>query len=123
MDRYTILLLVNLPFIIFGVVRAIDMFKSSVTNFGGLIARLLFWSAITISLVFAKNIYTDFYDRGWVNGSVISVTTILLTTGIIFNLFLAIRLYSKIDTVEKYQAELLTKVSIITSEQVNKTIE
>jgi hypothetical protein len=121
MDRYWLLVILNLPFIIFGVARALKMFRMGTTTLPGLISRLVFWSLITASLIFAQNIYKDFYNRGWVDSPVISMTTIILTTGIIFSLFLVLRLYSKLDALERRQAELLSKLSIINSVEVNKT--
>jgi hypothetical protein len=120
MDRYTFLLLINLPFIVFGILRAFAMFRESVIAILGLISRLIFWLAITFCLGFSRYLYVSLYSRGLVGSRVISLTTVALTTGIIFSFFLIIRAYSKMDAIEKLQAEMLTRISIINAEQINK---
>jgi hypothetical protein len=120
MDRYTFLFLINLPFIIFGILRAFAMYKVSITTITGLLSRLVFWLLIAAALGFSNSIYAWLYDNGLVNAKEISLTVVVLATGIIFSLFLIIRVYAKVEAVEKRQTELLTKLSILNSEKINK---
>ena len=120
MDRYTLFFIINLPFIIFGVLRAFAMFQSSVIAIPGLISRLVFWIFIALALGLSRDIYAKLYDKGLVNSRTMSLSVLMLATGIIFCFFLIIRVYSKLDAVEKRQAELLTMISIINSEHTPK---
>ncbi len=120
MDRYTFLFLINLPFIIFGIIRAFAMYKSAITTIPGLIYRLVFWALIATALGFSRSIYVWLYDQGLVNSKDISITVVVLATGIIFSLFLITRVYAKVEALEKRQTELLTKLSITDSEKINK---
>ena len=122
MDRYALFFIINLPFILFGILRAFVMLKSSIITIPGFLSRLVFWILIALSLALSRDIYTTLYRKGLVNSPSISLPVVLLTTGIIFCFFLIIRAYSKLDALEKRQAELLTRISIIASEP-QKTIK
>lgn len=120
MNRYIFLFVINIPFIIFGILRAFVMFRSSTIAMQGLIARLTFWLLIALGLGFSQQLYAWLYREGLVNGKEMSLTVALLTTGIIFCFFLIIRIYSKLEAIERRQTELLTKLSLVDSEALNK---
>ena len=115
MGRYDLLLLLNLPIVVFGLARAISMHQQASINRFSLALRLSFWTAILLSLIFSRRIYGWFYRNHLVHSSTLGVTTIILSTGILFSLFLSIRIYARLETVEKQQADLLTRLAILLS--------
>ncbi len=112
MDKYTLLFVLNLPFIIFGLIKSVAMYKRGSTQRVGLALRLIFWMAILLSLFFAQDIYNYLLGHRLTDTSPLSLADVVLTTGIIFCLFLCTRLYSKLDATEKRLSALQEKLSI-----------
>lgn len=112
MDKYTLLFVLNLPFVLFGIFRSITMYKASIIQWPGLCLRLIFWIAILLGLLFAKEIYSFLLGNNLTDSAPLSLADVVLVTGIIFCLFLCTRLYAKIDSMEKRLTDLHEKVSI-----------
>ena len=115
MDKYLLLFLLNIPFVIFGYVKTFSMYKQSIIRRGGLIARLCFWSIILVGLIFNKEIYQYLVNNGLTDSTPISLMDVVLITGLIFCFFLITRAYSKLDNLEKRVTDLHESLSIKTS--------
>lgn len=116
MDRYSLLLILNLPIVIFGIARATSMYQQLGINRTSLALRLSFWVAILLSLVFSHRLYEYLYSNGLVQSPALGIPTIILATGILFCFFLCIRIYTRLEIIEKRQSDLLTKLAILMSE-------
>lgn len=112
MDKYTILILLNAPFVLFGVIKAIGAFRKGNLSPASLLVRLGFWLCVAMGLVFAEEIYYFLVVRGLTDSTPLSIADVILVTGISFCLFLIIRLYSKIEAQERRLADLHEKISI-----------
>jgi hypothetical protein len=112
MDKYTLLVLLNLPFIFFGLLRAIVMYKEEKLSRIGVFIRAFFWISILCGLVFAEDIYEYLNANNLTDSTPLSLADVVLTTGVIFCLFLCVRIYSKLDQAEKQLTELHEKISI-----------
>jgi len=112
MDKYALLMIFNLPFIVFGLLKAFQMFKNASISISGLIARFTFWISILLGLMFAKNIYNYLRLNDLTDSPPLSLADVILITGVIFCFFLSIRVYAKLDAVEKRLNDLHTKLSI-----------
>lgn len=112
MDKYTLLIILNLPFVIFGIIKAIVAYKTGAVQRGGLVLRLLFWSAVGIGLLFARNFYNLLRERGLTDTAPLSLADVVLVTGVIFSMFLILRLYAKLDQTEKRLTDMHEKMSI-----------
>lgn len=117
MDKYSILLVLNLPFVIFGYAKAIIMYKTGVTQRIGLLARIAFWSFILFGLAYAEKIYEYLIRHNLTDTTPLSLADVILVTGVIFSLFLCLRLYTKIDILEKRVSDLHEKLSIESSDK------
>lgn len=112
MDKYTLLILLNLPFVLFGYLRAVTMYKMGSLQRIGYLLRLLFWSFILLGLVFAEQIYDFARTRNLSDTQPMSLADVMLVTGVIFSLSLCLRLYAKIEQLEKRTSDLHEKLSI-----------
>ena len=116
MARYLLLFFLNIPFVIYGFIRTIAMFREARIGPISFLIRLIFWSSILFCLIFARGIYNYLLKRNLVYGSSLSVAIIILATGIVFSFFLMVRLYSRLDMLERRETDLMTKLSILLSE-------
>lgn len=117
MDKYTLLILLNLPFVVFGFVKSFAMYKKGLVQRIGLMLRLFFWSIILFGLLFARNVYEFLFSRNLTDTTPLSIADVILVTGVIFSLFLCMRLYAKNELLEQRVTELHEKLSILNSKK------
>ncbi len=115
MDKYVLLVVLNLPFVIFGFIRALVMYRIGSLQRIGFVVRLLFWSFVLCGLVFAEPIYNFLFMNNLTDTTPLSLADVLLVTGVIFTLSLCLRLYARIDTLEKRVSDLHENLSITIS--------
>ena len=116
MDKYRLLMVLNTPIVLYGLVKAYGSYKNGNIRKVGLIVRTLFWLGVLAGLWFAREIYDFLVVRGLTDSTPLSIADVVLVTGIGFCLFLILRLYSKIDTQERRVTELHELLSIKLSE-------
>ena len=112
MDKYTILIIFNLPFVIFGIFSALARYKESAMGRLSLLMRLVFWLTIGLGIIFAQDIYDFLVQNDLTNSQPLSLADVVLVTGVNFCLFLSIRAYTRIDHTERRLSDLQEKLSI-----------
>lgn len=117
MSKYTLLILLNLPFVIFGVAKAISAYKKGTVGPMDLAIRLGFWLLVLIGLIFAEEIYDYLVVKGLTDSTPLSIADVVLVTGLSFCLFLILRLYGKLEAQERRFANLHERLSIVLSEK------
>ena len=117
MSKYLILAVLNLPFVVFGYIKAVILYKSGSIQRLGLLIRVLFWTLLAIGLLFARSIFAYLINHHLTDSAPLSLADVLLTTGVFFCLFLALRLYAKVDGLERKITNLQEKLSIKLSEK------
>lgn len=117
MDKYTFLFLVNLPFVLFGLAKSFSSYKAGVVKRLGLSVRLIFWVIILLGLLFSQEIYEFLIRRQLTDSAPISLADVLEITGIIFSLFLILRLYSKHEQTERRFTELQQELAILLADK------
>jgi hypothetical protein len=120
MSKYLILVIFNLPFVIFGIISAIARYKESSLGRLSLVIRLIFWLTIGIGIVFAQQFYNYLVQNDLTNSQPLSLADVVLVTGINFSLFLTIRSYSRLDHTERKLSDLQEYLSIRLSEDVEE---
>lgn len=117
MDKYSLLIILNAPFIIFGVLRAFVSYQKGLVKVPGLIGRLLFWLIIFLGLFFAEEIYNFLVLRRLTDSSPLSIADVVEMTGITFCIAMIMRLYAKQDSTELELTKLQQALSILLSEK------
>lgn len=112
MDKYHLLVYLNAPFVIYGFIKAFSMYRKGTVKRFGLTLRLGFWLTIALGLLFAKELYAELARRGLTDTTPLSLADVVLVTGVIFCLFLIMRLYTKADMLERRVADLQERVSV-----------
>lgn len=120
MSKYTLLVLLNVPFVVFGVIKSVASYKKGKVTPFGLAARLVFWLLVLLGLVFAEEIYNYLITNGLTDSDPLSIADVVLVTGLSFCLFLIIRLYAKIETQQRRFDALHEKLSVSLSKHHNK---
>jgi hypothetical protein len=113
MNKYILLIIFNMPFVIFGIISALARYKESSLGRLSLIIRLVFWTVIGLGIIFAQQFYDFLIRNDLTNSQPLSLVDVVLVTGVSFCFFLCIRLYSRLDHNERKLTELQEKLSII----------
>ncbi len=117
MSKYTILIIFNLPFVIFGIFSALARYKESSMGRFSLLIRLFFWLTIGAGIIFAEQFYNYLVHNDLTNSQPLSLADVVLVTGLNFSLFLTIRVYTRLDHTERRLSDLQEKLSIMLSEK------
>jgi hypothetical protein len=120
MSRYTILIILNLPFVIFGILSAVARYKESSLGRLSLLIRLVFWMLIGLGIIFAHQIYNFLIQNDLTDSQPLSLADVILVTGVSFCFFLTIRIYSRLDHTERKLSSLQEHLAILLSEKENK---
>lgn len=116
MDKYVLLFILNIAFVIFGYLKAVMLYRTKNTDTLTFMLRMVFWTAILLVLVFSHGIYNYLYNHGLTDSTPLSLPDVVLATGIMICLSLCVRLYSKVDAMDKRISDLHEKLSIYISE-------
>lgn len=112
MSRYVLLILINLPLILIGILNAIVSYKLGRSNKKHLIFRLILWLGILAGLVFAEPIYYFLFSKGLTQTEPLSLFDVIQITGIIIVLFVASQAYARTTVLEKQIRDLHQELSI-----------
>lgn len=112
MDKYTLLVILNLPFVLFGLLKAYIAYKKGSLSQSSTALRVGFWLTIALGLFLARYIYEFLYSRGLTDSQPLSIADVVLVTGVVFCLFLNLRTYSKLELMERRFNTLHEKLSV-----------
>lgn len=115
MDKYTLLILLNLPFIIIGISSAIISFKLKKTTLPRTIFKLIFWLTIAAGVFFAEEIYEFLVNQSLTDSTPLSIMDVVLITACNFLLYQVVHLHNKVDTLEYTLTKFHEKQTIINS--------
>ncbi len=116
MSRYLLLVLINLPLVVFAISGLIIGFKSRKINTKQLIVRLVFWVALLCALVLVYPLYTYLFEHDLTQTEPLSLFDVVLITAVIALLVSSLRLRSRVDSLEQKVNKLHQEVSIKTSD-------
>lgn len=117
MDKYTLLLLLNVPFVLFGIIRAFVMHHEGLLQRLGLGIRLAFWIIILFGLIFTEEIYNFLFKNNLTDTNPLSLADVVLVTGILFCFSLCLRAYAKADALERRLSDLHEELSVLNSKK------
>lgn len=115
MDKYVLLFILNVPLVFFGILKSVMVYRTKDVGRITFILRLMFWVLLLLVLIFAHGIYDYLNRHGLTDSTPLSLPDVVLATGVMICLSLCVRLYSKVDAMDKRLSDLHEKLSIYTS--------
>jgi len=120
MSRYLLLLLLNLPFIIFGIVGAITQYKLGRSSHRRLAAAIAVWLSILVALLVAQPLYEYLYSNELTQTEPLSLFDVMQITAIVLVFYIANRTRNKLEATERRLNDLHQELSILLSEKNRK---
>ena len=112
MSRYTLLFLLNLPFVVVAVISTITRYKLGSASKLKTIVHLTIWFVILIGLMFAAYLYEWLFSHGYTVSDSLSLFDVIQITAIVALIYVATRMRAKVDTLEQRLANLHREISI-----------
>lgn len=112
MSRYLLLLLLNLPFILAGMLSAITQYKLKKSSRRRAITQIILWISVLISLVLAEPLYVWLRKGGFTETDSLSLFDVVQITAIVCIAYVANRMRLKLMVVERRLQDLHQEVSI-----------
>lgn len=112
MSRYLLLFLLNLPFILAGLLSAVTTYKmkrSSRRRFAG---QVMLWLIILIGLATAQPLYEWLFSHNLTESEPLSLFDVVQITGLVIVFYIANRSRMRIDNLERRVQELHQELSI-----------
>ncbi len=115
MSRYTLLILLNVPLVVAGILNAVVTYKMRKTSRKRFLLRAALWFGIFVSLIFTESIYNFLFTHQLTQTEPLSLFDVIQITGIIITLFIATQVHSRVDNLERRIHDLHQELSIILS--------
>lgn len=112
MNKYNILIALNMPFVIFGLFKAYSLYKTGSLSRPGYSLRLTFWAIVAIGIIFVQPIFNFLENRDLTDSVPPSLLDVVEITGIVLCMTICSRLYGKLEVAEKRLSDLHEKLSI-----------
>lgn len=112
MSRYLLLILLNLPLIIAGMVSALVDYKLKKLPRRKFVVQLSVWAVILAGLLAAEPIYQFLFSNQLTETEPLSLFDVMQITGIITILFMANRSRIKVERLERRVQDLHQELSI-----------
>lgn len=112
MSRYTILLLLNTPFILAGIINGLVNYKLGKMSRNKFFFQFVLWVAIFVGLAGAQSIYKFLFSRKLTQTEPLSLFDVIQITGIVVLFFITNRARTKIESLERRVNDLHQELSI-----------
>lgn len=112
MSRYAILILLNTPMVIAGILSSVVAYKLGRTSLRQFIIKLTLWLGIFLGIVFIEPVYNFLFSNHLTATEPLSLFDVMQITGITFTLFIANRAFMKADLLERRVQDLHQELSI-----------
>jgi hypothetical protein len=116
-SRYVILIILNAPLIIFGIINSVVGYKLGHMTRKRFILGMMFWTILFVGLICVKPIYSFLFSNNLTQTEPLSLFDVMQITGIIFTLLIANRAYGKVDLLERRVNDLHQELSIRLSKE------
>lgn len=112
MSRYLLLFLLNLPFILAGILSAITHYKLGRSTKSRLATQISIWLLLLVGLAIAEPLYEWLFARGLTQTESLSLFDVVQITAIVVILYIANRTRLKLEVVERRLNDLHQELSI-----------
>lgn len=112
MSRYLILFLLNLPFILLGILSSVTQYKLNRSTKKRLIVQVAVWLLVLIGLAAAGFIYEWLRINNKTQTEALSLFDVIQITGVVVVFYITNRSRAKIEVLEKRVQDLHQELSI-----------
>lgn len=112
MSRYTLLLLLNLPFILASLLSAITHYKLGRSSKRRLAIQIAIWLMVLVGLALAEPIYIWLFNNELTNTEPLSLFDVVQITAIVVTFYVANRTRLKTQALERRVQDLHQELSI-----------
>lgn len=112
MSRYLLLILLNAPFIIAGILSTITVYKLKKSTGVRFAIQLTIWLIFLAGLLAAEPLYTWLYANGLTDTNSLSLFDVIQITAIVALFYVVSRMSSKLETLETRVQDLHQELSI-----------
>ena len=106
MSRYFLLLLLNTPFILAGILTAITQYKLRHATKRKMIVQIGFWLLLFVSLASAQGVYESLFLNGLTQTESLSLFDVVQITLIVTLLYIVNRIRMKLEVMDKRVSDL-----------------
>lgn len=121
MSRYTILFLLNLPFILAGILATVTQYKLGHVSRKKHVVQLLLWIIILTGLLVAEPLYTFLFQNNLTATDSLSLFDVVQITAIVVVFYIANRTRIRLENTERRLQDLHQELSIRLSETPDTT--
>jgi protein-S-isoprenylcysteine O-methyltransferase Ste14 len=115
MSKYLLLVLINLPVVLVGVLRAITRYKTKPARISHnkAVLEVLFWLAIGVGLSFVEPIYNTLLRHNLTDSPPMSIFDVALLTLFVFALLLIVETNEEMTALKKTVSRLHERLAIV----------
>ena len=119
MSKYVLLVLINIPLLIVGVVSALTHYKTKRISKRRMVVEVAFWVSIGVALFFAQPLYNALVEHNLTDSQPMSLFDIALLTIIIFCLLLIKSSNERITQLHKKISRMHENLAISSADEEN----
>lgn len=117
MSRYFLLFLLNLPFVLAGLLSAITQYKMKRSSRRRFITLTILWLLILAGLALAEPLYSWLFTNNLTVSEPLSLFDVIQITAIVIVFYIANRSMAKVSALEKRVQDIHQELSIRLSEK------
>lgn len=111
-DKFLLLILINLPIVLIGVTGAIASYKTSLTSKKRCVVEIIFWLLVGIGLIIIEPVYDALIASNLTDSGTMSIFDIALLTLLLLSLLLIVRGNEKMSAMNKKLSRLHEHIAI-----------
>lgn len=112
LTKYNILIILCLPILLLFIVRIYDNYKRSKVSTRGMIILLIFWSILTLGILFNQQIFNYLDQSKLIQSTPLSLYDVLQITAIIFLIYVVFRQAFRIEDLQNKLSKLNQEIAI-----------
>ncbi len=115
MSKYLLLVLINLPVVLIGVVRAITRYKTKPARISRnkAVIEVVFWLLIGVALSFVQPLYNTLIQHNLTDSAPMSVFDVAIMTLFVFGLLLIVETNEELTALRRTVTRLHEKLAIV----------
>lgn len=118
MSKYLLLMLINTPLVLTGVIRSITRYKTPPKiSKSKCITEVVFWLGVGVALLFAEPLYNTLLSHNLTDSAPMSLFDVAMLTLILFCVLLIVETNEDLTSLKRTVARLHEKLAIVEAEE------